>query len=140
MLYTVAVTVHVAANLAAFGVIFAWPLLPAGTAAVHRARARILGALITRVATVALAAGLYLATAGEHWGRVWVWIPFAIFILLLGVIGAFLTPKERALAALLEAGEQSAYDTLVRRVDRVAAGLAIAVVVAVAVMVMKPTI
>ncbi len=97
-LYSGVVAVHVMANLIAFGVWFAWPLLPGETSAAHRARANILRVVVTRAATVALVAGVYLASVAELFGEVWVLVPLVILVALLGVTGAFLVPGEQRLA------------------------------------------
>lgn len=95
--------------------------------------------MTTRSAVVALLAGAYLATVGETWGRLWVVLPLTIMVVLLGVIGGYLTPQERRLAELAERGDRSTHDLLARSVTRVAGGCAALVVVAVVVMVVKPS-
>ena len=80
------------ANFIAFGVWFAWPLLPGETAPAHRARARILRVVVTRAATVALVAGVYLAAVAGIFGKLWVLVPLVIMVGLLGMTGSFLVP------------------------------------------------
>ncbi len=128
-LYSGVVAVHVMANLIAFGVWFAWPLLPGETSAAHRARANILRVVVTRAATVALVAGVYLASVAELFGEVWVLVPLVILVALLGVTGAFLVPGEQRLADLADRGEASEYAALEARVRRaVLAGAALVLV------------
>ena len=82
--YGAVLAIHIAANLAAFGVLFAWPLLPRESEAAHHARRLILSRLVTYAAILALAAGAYLATDASAWGEPWVQIPLGIFVVLLG--------------------------------------------------------
>jgi hypothetical protein len=135
--YSCVVAVHVMANLIAFGVWFAWPLLPGGTAATHEARARILRVVVTRAATVALVAGVYLASVAGLFGEVWVLVPLVILVALLGMTGSFLIPSEQRLADLADGGETAQYAALNVRVGRVVLAGAGLVLVAVFLMITK---
>jgi len=126
------------ANFIAFGVWFAWPLLPGETAPAHRARARILRVVVTRAATVALVAGVYLAAVAGIFGKVWVLVPLVIMVGLLGMTGSYLVPGELRLADLAEGGESEQYAALERRVRRAVLAGAGLVVVATFLMVLKP--
>lgn len=100
--YQLVTAAHVIANIGAFGVLAAWPWLPMGVPLAHRARARILGVVVTRLATVALATGVYLASTRDLWSEPWVLGPMAIMVIVLGLIGGYMTPLERRLADLSE--------------------------------------
>jgi len=92
--------------------------------AAHAARARVLGKVVTSAATVGLALGLYLAGDAGVFGEPWVLGPLAILVVLLGLVGGYLTPAERRLGDLAAGADEDA-EALVaarRRVDRVALG------------------
>lgn len=135
-LYDTALAVHVVTVIAAFGVLFVWPLLPAGTAAAHHQRARILS-WVSRIAGISLLAGLYMATDRDLFAEVWVTIPLTIMFVVLGLLGALMTPAERRLAVAL-ASEGDAEGSLARRANLVAIGCSALVAVAAVVMVLKP--
>jgi len=131
------VAVHVMANLIAFGVWFAWPLLPGETAAAHRARAKILRVVVTRAATVALVAGVYLASVAGLFREVWVLVPLVILVALLGMTGSFLIPSEDTLADLADGGDAAQYAALEARVRGAVLAGAGLVLVAVFLMITK---
>ncbi|HYF26323.1 MAG TPA: hypothetical protein VD931_11345, partial [Baekduia sp.] len=104
--YDVVVWVHVSAIVLAFGPTFAYPVIDA---ALGRADARALPAwwatravvgsrLIAPAGTVALLAGAYLASDRDLWSEVWVTIPAAILVVVMGLGGAFFGPNDRRLA------------------------------------------
>jgi hypothetical protein len=140
LFYDVVVALHVMAILLAFGVVFAYPFIegfllrqaPDAMAPLHRAQVHVSRALITPAATVALLAGIYLAGDRHLFSEVWVQIPFAILIVLLGLTGAFFIPIEKRLAETAEAGvDSAAYHALSRRhalVGAIAAGLVLVAV------------
>jgi hypothetical protein len=127
------------AIVAAFGVWFAYPLLVvAGDAAAHRAQARVARMVVNPAGTLALLAGVYMASDRSYWSEVWVSVPLVILIVLMGITGGYFAPRQERLAGLAEAGagpEYAALATQVARVAFVAAGL---VVVAIFFMVAKP--
>jgi uncharacterized membrane protein len=98
--YSFVVFVHIGAVMIAFGGLFAAPvLLGAGSADAGR-----LLALLTRVvnpaATVVLAAGLYLSFDGPYeFGDPWIGGALLILVILMGLVGAYLIPRARRLAA-----------------------------------------
>lgn len=94
----VVVALHVMAVVAAFGIWFAWPLLATGTPEAHEARARAMRVLSERVGALALVSGIYLAVDEGVFGEVWVLVPLAILVVLLGMAGSFVVPRERELA------------------------------------------
>jgi uncharacterized membrane protein len=137
--YDVVVAVHVMAIVAAFGSWFAYPLLvPHGDAAAHRAQARVARMVVTPAGTLALLAGIYLASDRSYWDRSWVGIPLVILIVLMGITGSYFVPRQLRLAELAEAGAGADYDALATRVARVAGIAAALVLVAVFFMVVKP--
>jgi uncharacterized SAM-binding protein YcdF (DUF218 family) len=139
LFYDVVLSIHVMAIVAAFGLWFAYPLLVArADAGAHRAQVRVARTVVTPAGTLALLAGIYLASDRSYWSEIWVGVPMVILIVLLGITGGYFVPRQQRLAELAEAGagpEYVALATQVARVTFVAAGL---VVVAIFFMVAKP--
>ncbi len=144
--YDVVLSLHVAAIVVAFGVVFTYPVVlpwlrqhhPGAMGIVHETQARIGRYVITPAATVALLAGAYLATDRGLWGELWVAVPFVILIAILGLGGAVLAPTERRLAGLAAGGVGSAeYDADFRRLMMLSRGVAGLVLVAIFLMVTK---
>jgi uncharacterized SAM-binding protein YcdF (DUF218 family) len=136
--YDVVLSIHVMAVVAAFGVWFAYPLLVArGDAGAHRAQVRVARMVVTPAGSLALLAGVYLASDRSYWSEVWVSVPLVILIVLMGITGGYFIPRQERLAQLAEGGgpEYAALATQVARVAFVAAAL---VVVAIFFMVAKP--
>lgn len=96
--YSVVVAAHVAAVTFAFGALFAYPWLPSGTASAHAARRRLLSVVVERGALAALLLGLYLAFDADVFGEVWVLVPLAALVVIGGVVGSVMIPRERRLA------------------------------------------
>lgn len=145
--YRVMVSIHVMAIVLAFGVTFAYPILfpflarnhPQALAPIHHAQERIGRFLITPMATLALATGIYLAADQHLFSKVWVQIPMGILIVLLGLGGAFFAPQERKAAALAATDPGSAeYQALSQRVAKVGTLASLLVLVAIFFMVAKP--
>jgi hypothetical protein len=137
--YDVVVSIHVMAVIAAFGFWFAYPLLvPRGDAAAHRAQMRVARTVVTPAGTLALLAGIYLASDRSYWDKSWVGIPLVILIVLMGITGAYFIPRQRRLAELAQRGAGPQYDALAAQVARVAGAAAALVLVAVFFMVVKP--
>jgi hypothetical protein len=137
--YDVVVSIHVMAVIAAFGIWFVYPLLvPRGDAAAHRAQVRVARFVVTPAGTLALLAGIYLASDRSYWDRSWVGIPLVILIVLMGITGAYFIPRQQRLAELADAGAGPVYDALAAQVARVALVAAGLVLVAVFLMVVKP--
>jgi hypothetical protein len=137
--YDVVVAIHVMAIVAAFGLWFAYPLLvPRGDAAAHRAQARVARVVVTPAGTLALLAGIYLASDRSYWDKSWVGIPLLILIVLMGITGGYFIPRQLRLGELADAGAGADYDALARQVARVAMVAAALVLVAVFLMVVKP--
>ena len=139
LFYDVVLAVHILAVVAAFGVWFAYPLLVArGDADAHRAQVRVARMVVTPSGTVALAAGVYLATDRHYWSEAWVGVPLLILIALMGLTGAYFIPRQERLAELAEAGGGPEYAALAVQVARVAFAAAGLVVVAIFFMVVQP--
>ena len=137
--YDVVLSIHVMAIVAAFGVWFAYPLLVVGgDAAAHRAQARVARMVVNPAGTLALLAGVYLASDRSYWSEVWVSVPLVILIVLMGLTGAYFAPRQQRLAELAEAGAGPQYTALAAQVARVAFLAAGLVVVAIFFMVAKP--
>jgi len=109
--YTFVLFIHIAAVVLAFGVVFAYPLFW-GVARrgderhlpyFHRVQERIGTRLISPALVVILLAGLYLAFDGPYeFGNPWIGATLAILIILGGVGGGYLAPRERKLAELAQ--------------------------------------
>jgi hypothetical protein len=140
-LYQLVLALHISANFIAFGILFAWPLLPARTAAAHHARRRSLSNVVSYAAIVALLAGAYLATDASAWGRRWVQIPLAIFVIVLGLVGGVLTRGEQIMEVTAPDGQRpdwGHYQASRRRVNIAAAICIVLVLAAVVTMTAKP--
>lgn len=154
--YDVIVSLHVLAVFAAFGVVFAYPVLvpyvlrrhPGAAPALYGGMVELNRKLVTPAAVVALLAGAYLATDAEVWDEVWVTVPLLCLVALMGLVGAVFTPSERRLSerTARELGSGAAGEApwspetlaLVRK-DAIAGAVALAlVVIAVFFMVAKP--
>ncbi len=122
--YDVVVAIHVAAIVTAFGVVATYPVVlpwlrrahPGSMAVAHEVQGRIGRMVVTPAATLALLAGIYLASSERLWGEVWVIVPFLILVAILGVGGAVFAPTERRLARLASAGvDRPEYGATFRR-------------------------
>ena len=101
--YDVVLSIHVMAIVAAFGVWFAYPLLVArGDAGAHRAQARVARMVVDPGGTLALLAGVYLASDRSYWSEVWVSVPLVILIVLMGMTGGYFVPRQERLAELAD--------------------------------------
>jgi hypothetical protein len=157
LFYDVVLAVHIAAIVIAFGVTFAYPVLfsyiqradPRALPGLHLAQGRIGRFVIIPFATLALLAGVYLASDRDYWSEVWVTVPFVILLALLGLGGAFFSPTERKLAAIAardvgaagpdgEVVLSAEYAALARRIAAIGALASLLVLVAVFFMAAKP--
>jgi len=156
--YELALIAHIAAAIVAFGVVFAYPVLlatgrrvsPAAMPALHRAQNRIGQVVVTPAATVVLLAGLYMASDRWDFSQSWISTGILIVVVLLGLGGAYFSPRERRLAELAERdiaasgdGEvafSEEYERLSRQVAIAGAVTYALVIAAVWVMVTKPGI
>ena len=144
-LYDVVLFVHILAVVTAFGAIFAYPLFfalaarssPPQRAAIHSLQARIGGRLMPVALLVLVLAGAYMASDRDLWAEPWVSIPFLIAIVVGGVGGALLAPRERKLAELADGGDQAEYAKTLSFVKAVGAVLTLLVVLAIFLMTTK---
>lgn len=108
--YQVVLAIHIMAVVAAFGVLFAYPLLvgagrridPRGLPLLHRSLRLVMVRLVSPGLLVVVLAGLYLAGKLDSFGLLYVQLGFAAAILLGGLAGGFLAPREAQLAKLAE--------------------------------------
>src|ERR1700704_6120050 len=111
--YDIVVFLHIAAVVTAFGVTFAYGLIEPLTARlaqdklpwVHRLEYEIGRKFVTPAATVVFLAGLYLALSGDgpfdlkDW---WVGFGLLAILVILGLIGAYFSPREKRLSEIAE--------------------------------------
>ncbi|MDQ6804506.1 MAG: hypothetical protein M3065_05970 [Actinomycetota bacterium] len=106
----VVLAVHIAAVVISFGVIFAYPVIylaaarlgPQAMPFYYRMRALLGQRLISPGLALVLAAGIYLASDLHQWHQFYVQWGLAIVVVLGGLGGGFLSPRERKLAELAE--------------------------------------
>jgi hypothetical protein len=106
----VILAVHISAVMLTFGVIFAYPVIyllaarlgPASMPAYYRIRALLGQRLTAPGLLLVLAAGIYLASDLHQWKHFYTQWGIAVVIVIGGIGGAFLTPREKQLAALAE--------------------------------------
>ena len=109
--YNLAIFIHVASVLVAFGAIFVYPMVTAlahrsGLPAIafwRRMQYQIGRTFISFGMLVALVAGIYLASEGPYdFGEWWVGTGIVIIVVIGGIGGAFFGPTEQKLAELAE--------------------------------------
>jgi hypothetical protein len=109
--YDVALAVHIISVVIAFGVTFTYPMIipltgkrsPQNLAWVHRLQGEIGKKIITPASALVLIAGIYLVADGPwEFSDWWVTWGFVAIILLLGLGGAYFSPREEKLADLAE--------------------------------------
>jgi uncharacterized membrane protein len=154
--YEIVLALHIMAVVVAFGVTFALPLMYAVTVRteprdlplMHRVEYTIERRLINPVLGLVLAAGIFLASDGHHWGQFFTDWGIVAVVLIGALVGAVLIPTakraettaERDIAASSgESIEMSAeYRRLTRRANIVGSLLSLLVLVTIAFMVIKP--
>src|SRR6185312_801284 len=108
--YTFVLAVHIAAIVIAFGVTFAYPVMyavgirsePRSMPGLHRIQHTVGKFFISPFIGLSLLAGIYLASKLHAWSRFYVQWGLGAIILLGGLGGAYLAPRERKLAELAE--------------------------------------
>jgi hypothetical protein len=144
--YDVALFVHILAVVTAFGAILVYPVFFAVAArsgaeqraGIHAVQARI-GAKIMPVSLlIIILAGAYMASDRDYWSEPWVSGPLLIAIVVGGLGGGVLAPRERRLAELADGGDSPEYASTLMTVKRVEALTALLVVVAIFLMTTKP--
>lgn len=156
--YNVVLFIHIAAVVLAFGVTFSFPIV-LGVARqryerhmgfYHRVQALIGSRLIGPLGGVVLLAGLYLAIKGPYeFGDPWIGVTLLLLIVILGVGGGYMDPREKRLAELAERdvaaspGEGAVsfgedYERLFTQVRNVNLALNALILIAIFLMVTKP--
>jgi len=109
--YSFVLFVHIAAVVLGFGVIFAYPVFWEAARRgderhlpfFHRVQSRLGARLISPALVVILLAGLYLAFDGPYeFSDPWIGATLLILIVLGGIGGGYLAPRERTLAELAQ--------------------------------------
>ncbi len=109
--YNVVLFVHIAAVVLAFGVTFSFPLVMSYArrsderhmAFYHRMQSLIGRRLIGPLGTLVLLAGVYLALEGPYdFGDPWIGITLLLLIIIMGIGGGFLGPREWRLSELAD--------------------------------------
>ena len=109
--YNVVLFAHIAAVVLAFGVTFSFPIVMSFARRAHerhmgfyhRMQALIGGRLIGPLGALVLLAGLYLAIEGPYeFGDPWIGSTLLLLIIILGVGGGFLGPREERLAEMAD--------------------------------------
>jgi hypothetical protein len=116
--YEVALAVHIAAVVIAFGITFAYPVMyavgiksePRSMPGMHRIQDAVGKRVISPFLGLALLAGIYLASKLEVWSHFYVQWGLAAIIVLGALGGAFFAPNERKLGELAERDVQAAGD------------------------------
>jgi hypothetical protein len=155
--FDVVLFLHITSVVVAFGVTFAYPVIvpltvrtaPRQVAWLHDMQATVGRLVITPGATLILLTGIYLAADADVFSKWWVAVPLVTIIVILGLAGAFFSPRDRRLAELARrdiaaAGEGQVvwsreYEDLGRQVGTVGALVSLLVVVMIFVMVAGPT-
>jgi hypothetical protein len=109
-LYTAVLAVHIMFVVIAFGVLFAYPLIsllgrsmdPSGLPWFHRMQQKIGRALISPGLLIVILAGLYLAHKDNAFKAFYVQCGIGVAIVLGGLVGGFLGPRQGKLAELAE--------------------------------------
>lgn len=144
-LTSIALAVHVAAVVVAFGPLFAYPALlaavsradPSALPAVYRAQDIVARRVITPALPLTLLAGLYLAAEEHAFGQAWVVVPMVVLVVLMVLHRFVLIRGYRLLADLgpQSSGASRATAARVNHAQLLAAGL---VVFTIFVMAAKP--
>ena len=156
--YNVVLFVHIAAVVLAFGVTFSFPIVmaaarrshPRHMGFYHRMQALVGSRLIGPLGGIVLLAGLYLAFDGPYdFGDPWIGSTLLLLIIILGVGGGFLGPREERLAAMAERDVAAAapegavsfgddYERMFGQVRNVTLTLNALILIAIFLMVTKP--
>jgi hypothetical protein len=108
--YTAVLAVHIMFVVIAFGVLFAYPLIslfarrmdPSGLPWFHRMQSQIGRALISPGLLVVILAGVYLASKDHAFKLFYVQWGIGVAIVLGGLVGGYLVPRQGKLATLAE--------------------------------------
>ena len=155
--YSVSVFVHIAAVVVGFGSTYALGItFPVAMSAgkqylpfVHHLGVAINRYLATPAVVLILLTGIYQVVEDDNrgwsFGDVWISLPFAILIVLGGLIGAYFVPTERRLATMAErdlaaggAEMSDEYQAEVKRSGMVGAFAGVLILLAIFFMTTKP--
>jgi hypothetical protein len=145
---SIALAIHIAAVVVAFGPLFAYPVLtatvrrsdPAALAAVYRAQHVVAQRVVTPALPVTLVAGLYLAADEHVLGKPWVVVPMVMIVALMALHRLVLIGGYKRLAGRAGQSEATsgAANDLARRVSWAELLSAAIVVFTIFVMAVKP--
>lgn len=115
--YDVVKWLHITAVVAAFGPLFAYPVLLAGAArlpvaqraVLHRAQIEVSKKITGPVIAVILLAGIYLATDRDLWSEIYVGASFLLLLVIAGLGATVLRRGEERLVELADAGDEGGY-------------------------------
>jgi hypothetical protein len=146
VVYDVVLFVHVLAVVVAFGVTFTYPIFYAVAAraqgpqraAIHRVQQRIGRTYLSFGLLVVVLAGAYLASDRDLWSEPWVSGPLVIAIVIGGVGGGFLSPRETRLVDLAGSGPEGEYRKVLGQARLASYSLSLLVLVAIFLMTTKP--
>ena len=139
------VAVHIVAVVIAFGATFSYPAMllaarqagPGAVATFHRMQLRISRYVINPGLTVVVIAGIYLATDLHDWKKFFVQWGLGVAVVLGGLEGSVMIPREKRLIELAEHDPASEeYLKLFNQTGAVGALMVLLVVVTVFVMVL----
>ena len=144
--YDVVLFVHVLAVVVALGVIFAYPVIYAVAARADWPQRAALHGLLQHIGRtyipygllVVVLAGAYLATDRDLWGEPWVAGPLVIAIVIGGIGGGFLGPREVRLSEAVAARDEAGYRERLRPLRLASSAVSLLVVVAIFLMTTKP--
>ncbi len=140
--------VHIMAVVATFGALFAYPVAlsagrrldPRGLPLLHRAQRMIIQRLVNPGLLLVLVAGIYLAADASAFSTFYVQWGFIAVVVLGGITGGYLAPREGRLAELAErdladgGALGSEYDGLSHQVNAVSALASVLVLATILVM------
>jgi small-conductance mechanosensitive channel len=150
---------HIAAVVVAFGVTFAYPIIvpatirkaPRHAAWLHQMQHQIGQMIITPAAALVLLTGIYLAADLDVFSEWWVGVPLVAILVILGLGGAYFSPRDKKLAELAERDIAAAgpdgeiawsqeYQDLGRQVGMVGSLVSLLVLIVIFIMVVGPTL
>ena len=146
VVYDVVLFVHIVAVVVAFGVTFTYPVVYAVAAradwhqraALHGLLQRIGGTYISYGLLVVVLAGAYLATDRDLWGEPWVMGPLVIAIVIGGIGGGYLGPREVQVIEGVGTRDETEYRERLRPLRLASSSVSLLVVVAIFLMTTKP--
>jgi uncharacterized membrane protein len=102
---------HIMAVILAYGLPLAYPLLfpyvrrryPRAMPGLHDVQHLLNQRLTGPFTVLILGFGIYLASKGHYWNKVWVDVPLAILVIIGGVGGAIIVPSSKRMSELARA-------------------------------------